>query len=784
MWRWLLIAGFVAALVPRGTEAASSIDVDLPIQGVPYNAAPIRQNFEAAANDINALQSLNAGATAPSNPALGNLWLDTSAIPYVLKIRSSAGSQWVPVASFNNSAAQWIPPVGGGSIPSIISGATTNLGSVANAAINVTGSQSIASFGTVPEGQVKFVTFTGSATLVYNATAMILSHGRNLTMSPGQSVIATSLGSGNWRVMTLSAVDTVYQVPTNAALKQFIGAAGMRVMRAGFYAAGDGGQANYDYSSSACSLNSGAGDDGSQVQATPSGCWIADFWNKKANVRQFGAKGDNSNDDGPAFRGACAWALSAPGSSNPVYIPAGIYRFNTLDDDGGAALYLNSGLDDGKSCSLVGPDSAFDIFSMGQLDGPATIVLGDDLNRPLLRHRTQGASSHVKNLTLDGNKDNQSGWGGGPAGGRLFVVQEDDTDAGHSTPETGVIFDDAVIQNGYNGGQYIGAFRFTWGTRIWCMFSGQDTLDHCIWSRGYDSVWYLPAIGSNSGGGMLLQSGSQYQITGGAMWFNGACGLTVSGLQVNYASVWGTNLQGNDKGFCNTNEAAFASSSAGAITLTGVIFESNATRDVDVSSGPQVNRQVKLVAPTFVGCIGVGCAAPPYNISATGNIVEVSNPNFGSNGAYATDFTDTPVSVFCTGSICPSTAFTPTLGNGTPTYVTQVGYAIRNGSKVHVFASVSVSDLGGASGAMTVGNFPWAAQTLTNYAPGCALGAVVGGWTAPANYSWLTATIGSSETQAIFRKNSNTGFASDEADAAEFAASTGLSVTCDYIGSN
>lgn len=189
-----------ALTVPHGTNAASSINTALPLQGHPYDAAPIRQNFGAAANDINALQSLNAGVDEPPAPSLGTSWLDTSATPYVLKTWSPAGNQWVATAAFNPTTSQWIPPVGGGTIPSIISAATTNLGSTAAAALNITGNQSIAAFGTVQEGQIKFLTFTGSATLIYNPTFMILPGAANISVTPGQTAVAISLGAGKWRV--------------------------------------------------------------------------------------------------------------------------------------------------------------------------------------------------------------------------------------------------------------------------------------------------------------------------------------------------------------------------------------------------------------------------------------------------------------------------------------------------------------------------------------------------------------------------------------------------------
>lgn len=198
----LALSAALLALVPCGTEAASSINTTLPVQGAPFNAAPIRQNFQAAANDINALQSLNAGASAPASPGLGTMWLDTSSTPYLLKTWSVAGSQWVTIAGYNQTTALWMPPVGGGTIPSITSAATTNLASSPAAAVSITGNQAIASFGTVPEGQVKFLAFTGSASLVYNATYMILPGAANITMSPGSTAIAISLGGGRWRIDT------------------------------------------------------------------------------------------------------------------------------------------------------------------------------------------------------------------------------------------------------------------------------------------------------------------------------------------------------------------------------------------------------------------------------------------------------------------------------------------------------------------------------------------------------------------------------------------------------
>ena len=43
---------------------------------------------------IAALQSSNAGATAPSSPAAGMLWLDTSMVPPLLKRRNATNTDW------------------------------------------------------------------------------------------------------------------------------------------------------------------------------------------------------------------------------------------------------------------------------------------------------------------------------------------------------------------------------------------------------------------------------------------------------------------------------------------------------------------------------------------------------------------------------------------------------------------------------------------------------------------------------------------------------------------
>lgn len=191
------------ALIPRGIEAASStIDVTQPVQGVPYNAAPIRSNFGQAAADINALGSLNAGASPPSAPGLGALWLNTTSATYVLSLYDSVTSTWVPIASLDSINGIWEPPTGGGLPVTLAATDTTDLGSVPQTVETITGAGPIFSFGaTAPAGSIKILAFTGATQIVYDAVAMILPGAADINTSAGDMAIATALGGGDWRIM-------------------------------------------------------------------------------------------------------------------------------------------------------------------------------------------------------------------------------------------------------------------------------------------------------------------------------------------------------------------------------------------------------------------------------------------------------------------------------------------------------------------------------------------------------------------------------------------------------
>lgn len=87
----------------------------------------------------------------------------------------------------------------GGSVPTIASGATTDLSTVAKQYLQVTGTTTITAFGTSAQGVVKVLEFAGALTLTHNAASLILRSGENAKTAAGDVYAFVSEGSGNWR---------------------------------------------------------------------------------------------------------------------------------------------------------------------------------------------------------------------------------------------------------------------------------------------------------------------------------------------------------------------------------------------------------------------------------------------------------------------------------------------------------------------------------------------------------------------------------------------------------
>lgn len=125
------------------------------------------------------------------------------------------------------------------------------------------------------------------------------------------------------RNLTSSALLGTVPVATNTVLKAVPAGAFATAYRSGFAVAGDGGAATYTWSGTACPLNAGAGDNGSQVApAVGTGCWLLQPANP-TDIRVWGAKADNATDVGPFMQAAYTANVGC------ISIPAGIFAWST-----------------------------------------------------------------------------------------------------------------------------------------------------------------------------------------------------------------------------------------------------------------------------------------------------------------------------------------------------------------------------------------------------------------------------------------------------------------------
>lgn len=86
----------------------------------------------------------------------------------------------------------------------IASATTTDLSTVNDGDITVSGTTTITGFGTLTAGIKKILTFSGALTLTHNATSLILPGAANITTAAGDVAIMRSLGAGNWKCIAFT----------------------------------------------------------------------------------------------------------------------------------------------------------------------------------------------------------------------------------------------------------------------------------------------------------------------------------------------------------------------------------------------------------------------------------------------------------------------------------------------------------------------------------------------------------------------------------------------------
>jgi len=98
----------------------------------------------------------------------------------------------------------------------IASATTTDLSTVNDGDITVSGTTTITGFGTLTAGIKKVLTFSGALTLTHNATSLILPGAANITTAAGDVAIMRSLGSGNWKCVAFQPAAGNAKVGANA----------------------------------------------------------------------------------------------------------------------------------------------------------------------------------------------------------------------------------------------------------------------------------------------------------------------------------------------------------------------------------------------------------------------------------------------------------------------------------------------------------------------------------------------------------------------------------------
>jgi len=87
----------------------------------------------------------------------------------------------------------------------VASASTCDIGAALTTRVEITGTTTITSFGTVANRRRR-IRFSGVLTLTHNVTTLILPTGANITTAAGDVCEAESDGSGNWRVTSYQRV--------------------------------------------------------------------------------------------------------------------------------------------------------------------------------------------------------------------------------------------------------------------------------------------------------------------------------------------------------------------------------------------------------------------------------------------------------------------------------------------------------------------------------------------------------------------------------------------------
>jgi hypothetical protein len=169
----------------------------------------------------NALASKNAGASAPANgpgsaPQEFQTWFSTISVNFPT-LTYFDGVAWNRAGTLDVVNSNWLPKMGGG-VATLPSAATVDIGASPQTFITISGSVTIASFGTAATvGEEKKLQFSGSPQITFNAGAIVTPTLGNINAQPGDTCTAIYQGSGIWLIWSYVRA-TLAAAITNAGL--------------------------------------------------------------------------------------------------------------------------------------------------------------------------------------------------------------------------------------------------------------------------------------------------------------------------------------------------------------------------------------------------------------------------------------------------------------------------------------------------------------------------------------------------------------------------------------